>query len=347
VIAESAVSDSGAQWLVELAPHAMVTGPMGALLRRMLPPMRAPAPPPDAPASPAQPPAAHRGAAAPAGPRDALTILSEKFAIELRESPDVLIAKYAESTFFAVRMPDGDPASTPTHALAERFLPPSGTTAPRADLVRVFGSLASGTRVSAASLGEPGAGERAAVFIAEAGKFGPVLVSIALATGKLARARSIAAVRPYEALSEWATAGSLRAPLVAMAACPLGAILSAPMGGPATSGAAERAPIVLTECDGVAAALSADDAGTLHLRVHVTGRWGKDTDAASRELRGVLERIVGSDLGRVLGLREGDRTLAKIDLRATGEAIDAELTGDGARVADGLRSLLADAAPGW
>ena len=109
----------------------------------------------------------------------------------------------------------------------------------------------------------------------------------------------------------------------------------------------DHAPIVLTECDGVAAALSADDAGALHLRVHVTGRWGKDTDAASRELRGVLERIVGSDLGRVLGLREGDRTLAKIEVRATGEAIDAELTGDGSRVADGLRSLLADAAPGW
>jgi hypothetical protein len=291
----------GARWVVLAQPTAVLGGPLGELAAHALTTTR----------------------------QELADGLKKKLGIDFSATPDLLVARYEEATFYAVTMPSGASASTPLATLDGRLLPPYARTSPRSDIARLAGSLASGTRVSAATMGEA-----PSVFVAESGKFGPVLVSIALATGKLQAARALASSKPYDALFPWVTSTS--APLAWMAACPVGDAVD----GGKSDGAATKAPVVLTECDGVGVTLQVLDGHRVRLRAHVTGRWGKDAATAADDLKATIERVVASDLGHALGLRDLSGSRVAVALASDATTIDAAVDLDGDRFAEGLRGLV-------
>jgi len=253
-------------------------------------------------------------------PSAGLDRLSEKLGLDVRKVPEALIVGYGGSTFYATRMPTGTSPSSPVDAFEKRILPPSGHTSPRPDIVRAWGSVAAGGRASAAGLWS----SNGDIVIGEGGRLGPVLVGLALATGKLVPERSLARQVPFAGLALWAKS----APFAVLARCPLDELLA---------GATDaKSPIVAQECDGAGLAVRpAEKKGFVTISLHVPGHWGKDAQNAADEVRAVLTHVMESDLGRALGLRDAPPA----EVSATADAVDAQITVDAAKLAEGLRRL--------
>ena len=253
-------------------------------------------------------------------PAQGIDRLSKTLGFDVRATPDAIFVAYSATTIYAAHLPQGASPGDALDAFKKRILPPSGEASPRPDLVRDWGSMPSGSRASLAAMWS----SRGDAVIAESGRFGPVPVAIALAEKKLSPARALAEQAPFDALLAWAG----DAPIAALARCPLNDVLGS------SSEAKDDAPVVAQECEGAALSARSAGKGTVLLSVHVTGKWGKDASLAEKDLAAAIDRVVQSDLGKALGLRE-----AKIETSTSGEAIDARVTVDGATLAEGLRRL--------
>jgi hypothetical protein len=113
-----------------------------------------------------------------------------------------------------------------------------------------------------------------------------------------------------------------------LARCPVAEAL----GGTAD---AEKDNVLLHECLGVAVAFRSGAPGKLTIAARIAGAWGKDAALAEDELRATLARVSESDVGRVLGIRDG-----KSEVHATATAIDATLTVDATVFSEGLGRVL-------
>lgn len=257
-------------------------------------------------------------------PREGLDRLGVLLGFDLRKSSDALAAQFAETTYYAAHLPAGASPQLAIEAFERRVLAPSGRSTTRPDVVRAWGSLPSGDRASAAALWSP----RGDVITGESGRFGPVNVAIALASGQLAKGRALAQQPPYATLLAW----SAGAPLAVLARCPLS--------DQVPKSAAGEAPAITEECDGAGLAARALPGGRLELRAHVEGRWGKDAPLIEQEARGVIARLVAGEIGRALGLAE-----AKFEYVSSPAAIDVRLEVDAEAFAERLRKLVSAELP--
>jgi hypothetical protein len=278
----------GARWAIVAQPKALFEGPLGAPLSLVL-------------------------------PREGLDRLGITLGFDVRKSPDALVAGYAEASFYAARLPAGTSPQLALDAFQRRAMQPSGTASNRPDVVRAWGTLPSGTRGSAAGLWAPGGD----VIIGEGGRFGPVNVSIALASGQLKKERGLAEQAPFASLLAW----SAGAPLRVLARCPLSEQVPKPEGG--------EAPALTEECDGAALSARPLEGGKLELRAHVEGRWGKDAQLIEKEARAVVGRVTAGEIGRALGLVD-----APFEYASSERAIDVRVVVDAAPFAERLRKLI-------
>lgn len=242
--------------------------------------------------------------------------LSKTLGFDARAVPDALFVGYTATTIYAAHLPQGTSPADAIDAFERRILPPNGKASPRPDLVRAWGSMPSGSRASEVAMWST----RGDAIVAESGRFGPAPVAIALAEKKLAPSRSLEKQAPFASLLAWAG----DAPIAAIARCPVVDVL----------GGGKDAPIVAQECEGAVLVARSAGAGKVLLAVHVTGRWGKDAAAAEKDLAAAIDRVVQSDLGHALGLRD-----AKVETSSSPDAVDARVVVDGEALADGLRRL--------
>ncbi|GAC1569987.1 MAG: hypothetical protein NVS3B20_23230 [Polyangiales bacterium] len=167
------------------------------------------------------------------------------------------------------------------------------------------------------------------VLVAESGLPGTLKVALALATGKLSKARSLANQAPFAALSRWA----MGAEISMIARCPLDGFMARSR----SIGGEDPVPILARECDGAAVTVRFAPNGTLRISLHITGTWGADAAAAQEEVRAALARVNDSELGHALDLRKA----APPVLTSTATAIDAELQVDATGFATALHRLIA------
>ncbi len=252
-------------------------------------------------------------------PSEGLDRLGVILGFDLRKAPDALAAQFGESTYYAAHLPAGTSPQTAIDAFERRVLQPSGRSTTRPDVVRAWGSLPSGDRASAAALWSP----RGDALAGEGGRFGPVNVAIALASGQLPRSRGLAQQPPFASLFGW----SADAPLAVLARCPLSEHVP--------KSEATEAPALTEECDGAGLAVRVLPGGRLELRAHVEGRWGKDAPLIEREARGVVARVVAGELGGALGLAD-----AKIDYASSPTAVDVRVEVDAESFVERLRKLV-------
>ncbi|MBI2393471.1 MAG: hypothetical protein HYV09_28075 [Deltaproteobacteria bacterium] len=278
----------GARWAIVGSPKAVFGGPFGPRVDKIV-------------------------------PKQGLDKLQARLGFDLRATPRALMIGYAATTFYAARLPDGTAPSSALDAFDKRVLPPKGKATPRPDLVRLWGSMPSGVRGSAAgmwsSLGD--------AIVGEGGRLGPVLASMALATGKRAPERAITADKTFGPLLSWAEPAEIGV----VVRCPLAESLG---------GVPEGKNVLLQECFGVGLTLRPAPGGKLGIAARVTGAWGKDAPAAAEAMRATFASVAESDLGRVLGLRDAQPTV-----KATADAVDGELVVDADVFATGLRRVLA------
>jgi hypothetical protein len=285
----------GARWVVVARPKEIAQGDLGALLAKM-------------------------------APAQGIDRLSKTLGFDARAVPDAIFVGYSATTIYAAHLPQGASPADALDAFKRRALPPSGEASPRPDLVRTWGSMPSGSRASLAAMWS----SRGDAIFAESGRFGPVPVSIALVEGKLSPARGLAKQAPFDALLAWAT----DAPIAAFARCPLNDVLASNTSSGSSDGDKSDVPVVAQECDGAGLSARSAGGGKVLLSMHVTGKWGKDATLAEKDLAAAIDRVVQSDLGHALGLRD-----ANIETSSSAEAVDARVTVDGATLAEGLRRL--------
>ncbi len=252
-------------------------------------------------------------------PRDGLDRLASLLGFDLRASDEAIYARFAEVGFYAARLPAGSSPEGAIAAFERRAMQPSGRSPTRPDVVRAFGSLPSGERASAAVMYLPGGD----VIAGEAGRFGPVEVSIALAGGKLPKARALAQTSPYAPLLRWIG----QAPIALLARCPLADLASKADAGPA--------PALAEECDGAAIAAEPLPQGRLAIRAHVEGHWGADAPLLEKEARAIVARVVAGELGRAL-----DLGAAKVDYASSPTTVEVRAELDAARFAERLHTLI-------
>lgn len=285
----------GAHWAVIAAPSAIYGGPLAAPMTKLV-------------------------------PKQGMEALEKRLGFDLRASREAMMVEYEATSFYAVRLPEGSGPGAALDAFSQRLLAPMGKSNPRPDLVRVWGSVAAGTRASAAGMWST----RGDVVVGEGGRFGPVLVAMALATGKLPHARSLADDKSFAPLLAWAKG----AEIAALARCPLGEALGfAPKG---ESSATKEDDVLTRECFAAGLTMRPGSKGKLAIGARVTGAWGKDAQAASDALRATFARIAESDLGRVLGLRDAGVP----SVHAAPDAVDAAIEVDADTLASGLRRVL-------
>jgi hypothetical protein len=276
----------GARWAIVGSPRAVFSGPLAPYANKLIP-----------------------GAG--------LDKLQARLGFDLRKASSAAMVGFAATTFYAARLPDGVAPSAPLEAFEKRAIPPFEKSAPRPDLVRVIAALPSGTKGSAVGMWS----SHGDAIVAESGRLGPALASMALAAGKLARERSLASDKTFGPLLLWASS----AELAVIARCPLGDVE-----------ASEKDNVLFQECFGVGVAFRSAGAGKLTIATRITGAWGKDQKLAEDEVRATIARVAEADVGRVLGIRD-----AKVEVSAKGDAIDATLTVDAGVFTEGLGRVLA------
>lgn len=284
----------GARWVIVGAPKALFQGPLGPQVGKLV-------------------------------AKDGLDRLERRLGFDLRQTTEALMVGYAATTFYAARLPSGTAPSGPLDAFEKRVLPPLGRANPRPDLVRVWGSMPSGVRGSAAGMWSANGD----VIVGEGGRLGPVLASMALSAGKLSKERALADDKTFAPLLAW----SRSADVALLARCPLAEALG---GTPDPDAPAPKGNVLLQECFGLAVTLRPGANGKLAIDARVTGAWGKDAGAAAEAMRATFANVSESDVGRVLGLR--DQTPEVI---AGPEAVEAHLLVDAEAFANGLRRVLA------
>ena len=186
--------------------------------------------------------------------------------------------------------------------------------------MRLWGDMPGGAQASLAGMWSA----RGDAIVGEGGRLGPVMVSMALAAGKLAPERALSRDKTFAPL--FARAGN--ADLALYARCPLAETLGA-------SGDDAKGNVLLAECFGIAVTFRPMPGGKLAIATRIAGAWGKDAELAGDETRATITRISDSDLGRVLGVRD-----AKTEIKVTPEGIDATLILDAHTFVTGLARLL-------
>lgn len=250
--------------------------------------------------------------------KDGFAQLEKHLGFDVRTSDDALIVGYATSTFYAAHLAEGASPGGAVDALEKRLMDPSRAS-PRADVVMAWGSLPSGAPAHAIGMWST----RGDVVVGDVGRRpGPAIASLALSMGKLPIARSLAKQAPFDSLSTFAG----DAELAISARCPLTDVL--PSGK-------NEAPVVAQECDGAVLTFRPSGQGKLTLALHVTGRWGSDAPSVQKEVSAALDRVIASDLGRLLGLRD-----VKPEVTATKDAVDATMLVDAGTLAAGLHDLI-------
>lgn len=296
---EAITQGPGARWAIVGSPKAIFGGPLGVYVDKLV-------------------------------PKAGLDKLKLRLGFDLRASTQALMVGYAATTFYAARLPEGSAPSGALDAFEKRALPPLGRANPRPDLVRVWGSMPSGVRGSAAGMWS----SRGDAIVGEGGRLGPVLASMALAAGKLGKDRALETDKTFGPLLAWAKP----AELVVISRCPVAAALGreadaeTPAGEPSKGGG----NVLLQECFGLAVTLRPASGGKLAIAARVTGAWGKDAGAAAEAMRATFAGLSESDVGRVLGLRDATPVV-----KATADAVQAELLVDAAVFTEGLRRVLA------
>ncbi|MGZ3420028.1 MAG: hypothetical protein ACXWUG_14110 [Polyangiales bacterium] len=279
----------GAKWALVLMPKAIYSGPLSAPMNKLV-------------------------------PKEGMDTLATRLGFDLRGARDAWMVGYTATTFYAVHLPEGVGPSGVLDSFDKRLITPKGKSNPQPDLARVWGTLAAGTRASAAGMWS----SKGDVVVGEGGRLGPVIASMALATGKLSKERSLASDKTFGPLLAWASG----AEIALFARCPLAEAMG-------TGGAAAKEDNALvTECFGAGVTLRPSK-GKLLVSVRVTGLWGKDAGSASDALRATFARLSESDLGRSLGFRD-----AVVSVKGTPEFVDGEVTVDPEVLAAGLRRLL-------
>ena len=286
---EGLAAGPGARWAIALRPKAILGSGLGTALSKIVPPQ-------------------------------GLERLSKLVGFDVRQTNDALIVGYASATLYAAHLPAGTSPGAVVDAFELRILPPSGRASPRPDLVRAWGSTADGARASVVGLWST----KGDTIVGEGGRLGPVMATIALATGKLAPARALSAQAPFVELARWAG----DAEVAMFARCPLTDLARDALGQ-------GTPPVVVTECDGAGMTVRPLAGGRMAVALHVSGRWGSDAGAAQKELAAILEHVTTSDLGKALGL-----DAAKPIVTANAAAVDASFELDAAIVAEGLRKLV-------
>jgi hypothetical protein len=252
-------------------------------------------------------------------PESGLARLSKLVGFDVKRTPDALFVGYASATLYAAHLPDGTSPGAAVDAFELRILPPSGRASPRPDLVRAWGSTADGARASLVGLWST----KGDAVVGEGGRLGPVTATIALATGKLAPARALSMQAPFVELAKWAEG----AEVAMIARCPLSELARDTVKG--------EPPVVIQECDGAGLTVRPRDGGKVAIAMRVTGRWGKDAEAARNEASAILQQVITSDLGKALGLED-----ARPIVTSNAGAVDASVELDAMTVAEGLRKLV-------
>lgn len=280
----------GARWAIVGAPRALFSGALAPYVNKLV-------------------------------PKQGMDKLQARLGFDLRASASAIMVGYTATTFYAARLPDGTAPSSALEAFEKRIVPPTGKSNPRLDLVRVWGDMPAGAQGSAAGMWST----RGDAIVGEGGRLGPVMVSMALAAGKLAPDRALSRDKTFGPLLTWA--GS--ADIAILARCPLGQTLGA------QSAEDAKGNVLFEECFGVGVTIRPAPGGKLAIAARIAGAWGKDAGLAGDEARATIARISDSDLGRALGVRD-----AKSEIKVTPEAIDATLTIDAQTFTTGLARLL-------
>jgi hypothetical protein len=280
----------GAKWALTLMPRAIFSGPLATPMNKLV-------------------------------PKQGMDTLATRLGFDLRTANDAWMVGYTATTFYGVHLPEGAGPSAVLDTFDKRLLSPQGKSSPRADLARVWGTLPDGRRASAAGMWST----KGDVVVGEGGRLGPVIASMALATGKLSTERSLASDKTFAPLLVWARG----AEIALFARCPLVETIGSP-----EKSAAKEDNALVSECFGAGVTLRPAK-GKLLVSVRVTGLWGKDEGSAADALRATFARLSESDLGRSLGFRD-----ATFSVKATPELVDGEVTIDPEVLAQGLRRLL-------
>lgn len=283
----------GARWAIVASPKALFAGPLGSYVGKLV-------------------------------AKDGLDKLTVRLGFDLRASEQTVMVGFAATTFYGAKLPSGTAPSDALLAFEKRILPPSGRSNPRPDLVRVWGSMPSGVRGSAAGMWST----RGDVIVGEGGRLGPVLASMALAAGKLDKERALSTDKTFAPLLLW----SKSAEIALLARCPLAEAL----GGTSGDSEVPKGNVLLSECFGIGLTLRPGGSGKLSIDARVTGAWGKDASAATEAMRATFASVAESDVGRVLGLRD-----VTPEVTATADAVDAHVLVDADTFATGLRRVLA------
>jgi hypothetical protein len=254
-------------------------------------------------------------------PKQGMDKLATRLGFDLRLSSAALMVGFTATTFYAARLPDGTAPSSALDAFEKRIIPKTGKSTPRADLVRLWGDMPAGAQGSAAGMWST----RGDTIVGEGGRLGPVLVSMALAAGKLSPDRALSHDKTFAPLLAWAG----NADIAIYARCPLAETL-----GAAHEDDAKR-NVLLAECFGIGITIRPAPGGKLAIATRIAGAWGKDADLAGDETRATISRVAESDLGRVIGVRD-----AKTEIKVTPAAIDATLILDAETFVGGLARIL-------
>ncbi len=254
-------------------------------------------------------------------PKQGMDKLQARLGFDLRASPSAIMVGYTATTFYAARLPDGTAPSSPLEAFEKRIIPPTGKSNPRTDLVRIWGDMPAGAQGSAAGMWS----SRGDAIVGEGGRLGAVMVSMALAAGKLSSDRALSRDKTFGPLLAWAG----NADIAILARCPLSQTLGA------SSAEDAKGNVLFEECFGIGVTIRPAAAGKLAIAARIAGAWGKDANLAGDETRATISRISESDLGRALGIRD-----ATSEVHVTPDAIDATLTLDAQTFTSGLARIL-------
>jgi hypothetical protein len=244
-----------------------------------------------------------------------LTAFSRANGLDLRETQELVIARYDETTLYSARAPL-DPATIES-AFAAHAIEIEGRAEDAPGLIRAWGTVAGKSREQIAIFG------RNAVAL-ERGRFGPLRAAEMFALAKLKRASPALKTEP---LARAATlAGD--APLRAFAPGPFTGESKGGLGG------------LLGASTAVALAIRFPPPAPhpeLSARIVLTGAWNDDAPTAAQRLAAAYTVLEQSALGRLIGL---DKPVAGPNASFTADALTLEVTYDALALAHGVHAAL-------
>jgi hypothetical protein len=247
-------------------------------------------------------------------PEARLTAFSRANGIDLRETKELVIARYDETTLYAARTPL-DPATIES-AFAAHAIEIEGRAEDAPGLVREWGTVAGKSREQIAIFG------RDAVAL-ESGRFGPLRAAEMFALAKLKRASPALKTEPLARAA--ALAGE--APLRAFAPGPFTGEWKSGLGGLLGASTAVAVAIRFPPTPGP----------QLSARIVLLGAWNDDAPSAAQRLAAAYTVLEQSTLGRLIGL---DKPMAGPNASYTADALTLEVSYDALALAHGVHAAL-------